>query len=78
MIEKPIGHRPRIFFQDFSEGCAAAGMAADDLRAVPTSSRAQRIILWDTVLVNRTSRSGLPICLSRLALIWVNTFALHL
>lgn len=44
----------------------------------PTSSRAQRIILCETVLVNSTSRSGRPICLSRLALIWVNTFALQL
>ena len=42
-----------------------------------TSSRAQRIILWDTVLVNSTSKSGRPICLSRPAHIWVKTFALH-
>ena len=41
-------------------------------------STAARTILWDTVFVNRTSRSGLPTCFPNSALIWVNTFALHL
>src|SRR5699024_6985253 len=45
---------------------------------LPASSTAQRTILWDTVFVKSTIRSGLPICLPRLADIWVNTFALQL
>lgn len=49
-------------------------------RVEPSSmpSRAHFTILWETVLVNRTSRSGHPIFLSMLVLIWVKTFALHL
>ena len=44
----------------------------------PASSTAHRTILWDTVFVKSTIRSGLPICLLRLADICVNTFALQL
>ena len=42
------------------------------------STTAQRAILCDTVLVNKITKSGLPIWLDRFALICVNTFALHL
>ena len=45
---------------------------------LPASSTAQRTILWDTVFVKRTIRSGLPICLLKLADIWVKIFALQL
>ena len=45
---------------------------------LPASSTAHRTILWDTVFVKSTIRSGLPICLLKFDDIWVNTFALQL
>ena len=45
---------------------------------LPASSTAHFTILCDTVFVNNTIRSGLPICLLKEADICVNTFALQL
>ena len=42
------------------------------------SSTAHRTILWETVFVNNTIRSGFPICLLKVADICVKTFALQL
>lgn len=43
----------------------------------PASSTAHRTILCETVFVNKTTRSGVPIFLDRFPDICVNTFALH-
>ena len=50
---------------------------ATTVRDPLVSLRAERTIRWDMVLVNSTSRSGVPTLLCRLPLLFANTLALH-